>query len=283
MSKYHQDDTIHINHVTLGVSNINEALAFYQDLLKFQVIHISESEVSLTADGVTPLINLVPIKGAKKPKRHLGLYHLALLVPSRKELGKMLSHLLDSHYPLSGLSDHQVSEAIYLDDPDGNGIEIYADRYREQGYDWHAYRSDQLTMPMDYRKVLLEGENEPLESLHPNTIVGHLHLHVANIKKTETFFNQMIGFKTMFHWGDSAAFLADGNYHHHLGINTWNGLGAKPIEPDEIGLKNYTVIIPLKHKQAIVAAIIARGQQLTDANSLMISDPNGTPIYIKFQ
>ncbi|HOJ45017.1 MAG TPA: VOC family protein [Bacilli bacterium] len=282
MSVYHQGQMSRVSAVTLVVSDINKSLNFYAGILKLMPKSIANNEVDLSSDGITTLIKLIEVKGAKKPHHHLGLYHVALLLPSRKELGKTLAHLINEKYPLTGLSDHQVSEAIYLDDPDGNGIEIYADRPVVNGYDWHSYRSDQLTLPMDYRNVLLAGEGEPFTQLPTDTIIGHLHLHVDDLSKAKRFFTQGLGFSVMFDWGDSASFLATGHYHHHIGINTWNGKTATINSEHEIGIRNYTITLPDREKAVTIDRLSKLGYPIDSVNGIHTFDSNGTMVKLVF-
>ncbi len=278
MTKFHQSDCIKITQVTLGVTNIERALTFYRDVLKFKVSYLNNHSVGLSTKTGDNLIILKEILGATRPHRHAGLYHVALLLPSRQDLGMMLHHLIESGYPISGLSDHQVSEAIYLDDPDGNGIEIYADRATINDYDWHQYPANTLTVPLDYHAVLQSSDGANYEKIPDDTIIGHLHLHVANLQVAKSFFVETIGFVVKFDWGTSASFLASGGYHHHLGLNTWNGLYAKPIKSTDVGLHSYKITMPKKYQEKL-GKIYEQGKE---SSTYTFVDPNQTQLIVEF-
>ena len=233
-----------LGHVHLTVSDLERALAYYRNSLGFQ-LHRQEGSTAALGAGRDDLLLLTEIPGAQHPGRTTGLYHFAILVPSRLALAQSLQHMIDTNTRIGGWSDHLVSEAIYLSDPDGNGIEIYRDRPRTE---W-TYANEQIKMtvdPFDAKGVLAELTPDAPEwdGLHPDTILGHMHLHVAQLPQAVVFYRDVLGFGFMTGYGDSAAFLSAGGYHHHIGLNTWNGIGAPPSPPDSVGLREFTVHLP---------------------------------------
>ena len=188
---------------------------------------------------------LVEEPGARPGRGYTGLYHFALLLPARVELARWLAHAARTRIPLQGLSDHFVSEAIYLGDPDGHGIEIYADRPRER---WEGIVAQRMTtLPMDVDDLFRELDDpatEPFEGLPAGTVMGHVHLRVAAIPETVAFYRDLLGFGLMAQLGNQAAFLSAGGYHHHLGANTWESAGAPPPPAGTAALRHATIVLP---------------------------------------
>lgn len=233
-----------LGYVHLTVSNLERSLVFYQRSLGFQVYH-QEGDTAYLGAGKNDLLVLTEQPGAVRVPRTTGLYHFAVLVPSRLELARVLRNLVETETALDGGADHMVSEALYLSDPDGNGIEIYRDRPRS---DWE-YSDGTLKMgtdPLDYQGILseLQHDSNPWAGLAPGTILGHMHLHVASIPEAEKFYSDIIGFDVMVRYHPSASFLSAGGYHHHLGVNTWNGVNAPPPPPNAVGLRYFVVQLP---------------------------------------
>ena len=244
MSKFHQSNIIHFTNVTLKVRSLERVLKFYEGILGLKATNLGETKVSLSADGNLPLINLIEDKMASINPRHLGLYHFALLLPNRQTLAQLLLRLDEKSYPLHGASDHGVSEALYLQDPEGNGIEIYIDKDQRE---WPQKKGaiDMVSLMLDISGVMCELGNAPSSGLPPETQIGHLHFHVASLKDAQRFYNDVIGFQTVMHYGDGALFVSDGGYHHHLGLNTW--MPSKSNRKDsETGLIAYGLSVPDK-------------------------------------
>lgn len=228
----------HIGQVSLTVRNRSQSISFYRDVLGFES----------TPDGLRPpggriLIELHEQADAiPKPRRSTGLYHFAILVPSRAALGRSLRRLAEKHWPISGAADHMVSEALYLSDPDGLGIEIYRDRPRDT---WRSGPAGELAMgtdPLDLQAVHNEpGADTPWAGLEPGTVMGHVHLHVPHLDTAETFYCDGIGFEPMVRGYPGALFVAAGGYHHHLGLNTWVGVGAPAPPAHAVGLRSFTI------------------------------------------
>jgi catechol 2,3-dioxygenase len=233
-----------LGHVHLTVSDLDRSLEFYQQIIGLQ-LHRREGETAYLGAGRTSILALTGRTDARRVRGATGLYHFAILVPSRLALAYSLRRIAETQTPAQGFADHLVSEAIYLADPDGNGIEIYRDRPRDQ---W-PYQNGQLQMatdPLDIEGVLaeLEGQADPWSGLAPQTVLGHMHLHVANIAQAEAFYQGVIGFAVMLRYGPTASFLAAGGYHHHLGVNTWAGVGAPPPPADAVGLRWFVICLP---------------------------------------
>ncbi|MCG3209196.1 MAG: Catechol-2,3-dioxygenase [Anaerolineae bacterium] len=233
-----------LGHVHLTVANMARSLEFYRQSLGMQV-HWQNNESAGLGAGRRDILRLTENPQARRVPRTTGLYHFAVLTPSRPELARSLWRLAKTQTPLQGFADHGVSEAIYLADPDGNGIEIYRDRPRAE---W-PFVNGQLQMvtdPLDTDAILAELDGPPDESvgLHPDTVLGHMHVHVSSLLPAEEFYQNVIGFELMQHFGGQAAFLSAGGYHHHLGINTWAGVGAPPPPADAVGLRYFVVELP---------------------------------------
>lgn len=247
-----------IGYVHLTVANLDRSLRFYQENLGFQ-LHRRDDDTAYLGAGGPDLLVLTEQPGARPISGVTGLYHFAILTPSRLALAQSLRHLAETRTPLQGFSDHLVSEAIYLADPDGNGIEIYRDRPRSE---WPR-QNGQLQMatdPLDIQGILAELETQPAPwaGLEPETVIGHVHLHVATIPSAEAFYVGALGFDLILRYGPSASFISAGGYHHHLGLNTWAGVNAPPPPPDAAGLRYFTINLP---DSAALAAVVERIQQ----------------------
>src|SRR4051812_28785315 len=215
----------------LTVADLDRSVGFYTRDIGLQVLRREPGLAALGA-GRHPLLVLVEEPGARQGTGFTGLYHFALLVPDRPDLARWLAHAARERVALTGGSDHFVSEALYLDDPDGHGIEIYWDRPREH---WEGQVADRMTtMRLDRDGLLGELEDprtEPFGGLASGTVMGHVHLKVADIPSTVAFYRDTLGFGLMAALGDQAAFLAAGGYHHHIGANVWESAGAAAPPP----------------------------------------------------
>jgi catechol 2,3-dioxygenase len=240
---FHGQPNTFVCEVHLKISNLAQSVQFYTDIIGLQILSRSANMASLTADGVNTIVVLEEIDNATaNTGRKTGLYHIALLLPNRPQLANTLYHLLETRYPLQGASDHLVSEAIYLADPDGNGIEIYADRPEET---WKKYDGtiEMATNPLNAEDLLAQRDTELFVGLPPETIMGHIHLQVSSIKESEEFY-QALGFHAVNRYGLQALFISTGGYHHHIGLNTWNSAGSSAPSENEVGLKTFTVKFP---------------------------------------
>jgi catechol 2,3-dioxygenase len=230
-----------LGYVHLTISDMERSLFFYQQILGFQ-LQRQDGTTSHLGVGEKTLLALTEVSGAEYIPRRSGLYHYAILTPSRKALARSLKNLVDTETGLQGGADHLVSEALYLSDPDGNGIELYRDRPRSE---WQ-YENGNIKMgtePLDYRGILneIEGVSETWHGLEPSTRLGHIHMHVADLEQAASFYENILGFDYLMDYMGSAAFLSVGGYHHHIGLNVWNGIGAPPPPLDSVGLRYFTI------------------------------------------
>ena len=270
--------------VHLTIADLKRSLNFYQNSLGFK-IHRQAGRIAYLGAGAEDVLVLYENPQANPiQRRQTGLYHFAILVPSRWELARVLYQFAITETPIQGASDHTVSEAIYLADPDGNGIEVYRDRPREE---WTLPNGEIVmgTEALDLNGLLTElnDANIAWDGLSSETKIGHVHLHVDHIDTAEHFYGDVLGFDLMMRYGAMASFLAVGGYHHHLGINTWQGRGAPPPPSDSIGLRQYAIQLP---DQVDLAAVMER---LSEAHipfnqtdlGLEVHDPAGNGIVLQ--
>lgn len=237
MDRFHQEPNIYVGEVNIKVKNLENSITFYQNIIGFQILEKSERKAVLNADGKTPLVTLEqPADVIPKQGRMSGLYHFAILLPSRADLGGFLRHIIQTGYPL-GAADHYVSEALYLEDPDGNGIEVYRDRPSSE-WTWKNDLVNMATEQLDAEGILASSVAE-WDGLPPGTIMGHIHLHVGDLEKAKEFYTKGLGFDVVSYY-PQAVFLSSGRYHHHVAINTWQGAGAPTPPKNSVGLKWYT-------------------------------------------
>jgi catechol 2,3-dioxygenase len=269
----------HIGRVRLRVGDLERALAFYRGVLG---LNVNRDEGSTLTLG--DLIVLEEHPGiARRPARPVttGLYHVALLVPSRRELGRSLLGLHQVGYPLRGMSDHAVSESLYLDDPDGNGLEIYADRPRAL---WPVRDGVvQMTVdPMDVAGVIAAGRErpEPWTGLSPETVVGHVHFTVSALEPAVSFYRDVIGFDVMMSIPSLVAVSA-GGYHHHVNLNTW--AGERPARDSErvAGLSGWELRVPDGNaRKALIERVTAAGALAPSSNGIRARDPDAITVEI---
>ena len=232
--------------VHLTVTDLDRAVGFYQDPIGLRLHGRDDSGDHPTAamgTGGDDLLVLHENPAAQPPGRHAGLYHFALLFPTREEVARALQRLAVSRTPITGASDHGVSEAIYLNDPDGNGIELYGDRPREA---WPPPRSPRervgmFTEPLDVPDLIALVDGQDLvRHAEDGLRLGHMHLHVGDVEEAMRFYAGELGLEEMARY-PGAAFVAWDGYHHHLGFNTWRGEGVPPAPEDAVGLRHWTV------------------------------------------
>jgi catechol 2,3-dioxygenase len=232
---------VRLGAVHLTVADAGRSVAWYQRALGLRVHRHDPAEAEL-GDGAETVIVVHEDPQAHPPRRSAGLYHYALLYPSREELARAAMRLAATQTPIQGASDHRTHEAIYLADPDGNGIELAADRPRDA---WPAGLGyDAGPAPLDFEALLGSVTGEaPTDVVAPGLRMGHLHLHVGDIDAALAFYRDVIGFELQANLG-TAAFVAAGGYHHHLGVNVWNGRGVGPAPEHSTGLRRWTVELP---------------------------------------
>lgn len=237
--------------VALTVQNLDRSLAFYQQVVGLKVQWHNTHQAGLGV-GAGDLLLLTEFPTGRPANQYPGLYHFALLVPTRPDLARVLVHLAQSGVEL-GASDHLVSEALYLNDPDGHGIEIYADRPRSQ-WPLHNGQIQMATKALHVDSLVAEVERDPTwAGLPAGTIMGHIHLQVANIPQAKQFYTGVLGFDPIVDYGAMATFVSAGGYHHHLGLNTWHSAGAKPAPAEVLGLQQFTLVLP--HAQALTELV----------------------------
>lgn len=270
--------------VHLVVSDLDRSVGFYERAIGLTLRERSAGRAYLGA-GAEDLLVLIERPGAVSARGYCGLYHFALLVPARVDLARWLAHAARERIQLTGVADHYVSEAIYLSDPDDHGIEIYWDRPRET---WEGQVAQRMTtLPLDTQGLLGELKDparEPFERIAPDTVMGHVHLCVAEIPGTIAFYRDLLGFGLMARLGDQAAFLSAGGYHHHLGANTWESAGAAQPPPGTASLNAITIVLPSAADRDRLAARVADDGQAPEPESVdegvLVGDPSGNPIVL---
>lgn len=236
-----------IGSVTLNVSDPDRTRALYEEVLGFQNCSRVEGTETLAAPGGGPpllyLRKAVPNKSAAR--RSAGLFHVAYLLPSRAALGAVLSRIIAAGYPMQGAADHMVSEALYLADPEGNGIELYVDRPRT-AWQWKNGEVAMATDPLDLRSLLEEASTSWTggNTLPPETVIGHVHLQIGDLGRGEEVYNGLLGFDVTQRSYPGALFLSAGGYHHHIGLNIWGGRGIPPRREGERGLASFRITVP---------------------------------------
>ena len=279
------DPRVKIGSVSLTVADLDRSVHYYRHNIGLKLLVSRESTAVLGA-GTTPLVRLYELPGARTVRRVSGLYHFAILLPSRLELARTLKHLIETETRIDGASDHLISEALYLSDPDGHGIEIYRDQPRNN---WYDERGNLLgdTLPLDVESILGELANDAgaWDGLHPDTVMGHIHLHVANLASADRFYVNVLGFNkppTTIPI-PSASFLNAGGYHHHLGLNTWAGVGAPPPPDDAARLLSFEILLP---DAAALTSVVARlknaGIPLTKQEAgWLVQDPSYNSLLLR--
>ncbi|PFP31338.1 glyoxalase [Bacillus sp. AFS073361] len=277
MDQFHQAPNIYVGEVNIKVKNLDYSLIFYQNIMGFQVLEKSECKAVLTTDGKKPLLTLEqPKEVVVKTGRTSGLYHFAILLPSRADLAVFLRHMVQTGYPL-GAADHYVSEALYLNDPDGNGIEVYRDRPSSE-WKWNNGLVEMATEELDGNGIIAESEAEWI-GLPAGTLMGHIHLHVSNLQKAEEFYTKGLGFEIVSYY-PQAAFLSTGRYHHHIAINTWQGEGAATPPKNSVGLNWYTLVFPdtTAREKALSQLKQIGAPIMKEADYFITEDPSGNQI-----
>ena len=262
--------------VHLTVASLERSLAFYRESIGLEVL-AQTPEAATLGVGEKRLLELVEVPGAQPAPGRTGLFHFALLLPERRSLALWVAHALRERVRLAGASDHFVSEAIYLSDPDSHGIEIYADRPRAL---WEGQVAARMgTDPLDLEGLLGELEDPAAAAFDGQpfgTTMGHVHLQVSEIPATLAFYRDVAGFGLMAEYGGQAAFLAAGGYHHHLGANTWRSGGAGPPQPGAAALRRFEIVLPDEAgRAALVERLTAAGHEIEElAEGPLARDPS---------
>jgi catechol 2,3-dioxygenase len=280
---YRLPETTRLGRVTLQVADLERSLAFYQEVLGMRVVTRGAGFAALGAErGETPLLELRERGGVAPVARRglLGLYHFAILLPDRAALGRLLRHLAELGVR-AGSADHLVSEAIYLTDPDGLGIEVYADRPRET---WRLNGRElaMATDPLDVEELIRTAGADRWSGMPAGTVIGHVHLHVGDLDQAAVFYHQGLGFDKMVWNYPGALFLGAGGYHHHLGTNTW-AKGARPASDEDARLLEWEVLVPTgKDAAAALDSLVGIGvsvERVADGGTAR--DPWGTPVRVR--
>jgi catechol 2,3-dioxygenase len=266
--------------VRLQVADLDRSLAYYERVIGLGVLDRSEGAAQLGAEPGRPLIELRQRPGARPvPRRgRLGLYHFAILLPERAALGRFVRHLGELDVP-AGMSDHLVSEAIYLSDPDGLGIEVYADRPRDR---WE-YQGGQIVMatnPLDVSDLLAAAGESTWTGAPPGTLIGHIHLFVGDLERSAAFYERGIGFDRTVWSYPGALFMSAGGYHHHLGTNTW-AAGAPPAAEADARLLEWELLVPGTRDAAHALERLAAAGAPVQREAGVARDPWGTAVRIR--
>jgi len=271
----------HVGAVHLQIGDLQRSVDYYRGVLGMEVLEHGAGRASVGVKGAAPLAYLVENKGVSPVSRRgrFGLYHFALLLPDRVALGRFAAHVLRLGLR-PGMADHSVSEALYLNDPDGLGIEVYADRPRAS---W-TYRGEELVMttdPLDVGSLITAGAGEDWNAAPAGTTMGHVHLHVGDLAKAEAFYHRSLGFDKTVWTYPGALFFSAGGYHHHLGTNIWSpGPSARA---DEAKLLEWEIVVPERRQTYVVAqSLRAGGYAVDDAPcGVRTYDPWGTRVYVR--
>lgn len=279
------DPHISLGEVKLKISQLERSIRFYEEVVGLKVLSLDEAkrEVSFTADGKTTLLVLEEVPNALVPQRrsHAGLYHFAILLPDRQALSLALRNLIRSGIHI-GQADHLVSEALYIEDPDHNGIEIYRDRPRSE---WRQDAGGNYVMasdPLDMDSLLAESSGLEWSGLPSGTVIGHIHLHVGDLRTSKAFYEGKLGFDVVGDYAQmSAVFVSAGGYHHHIGMNIWAGIGAVLPPSKAVGLSYFTIVFPTAaSREAWLAALLAEGIETKQQDlAVVVHDPSGIAIH----
>jgi catechol 2,3-dioxygenase len=270
-------DATRLGAVHLTVTDLDRSLAYYEDAIGLQV-HRRDGATAALGAGAEDLVVLHEDPAARPAGRHAGLYHVALLYPSREELARVTMRLAVTRVPIQGASNHGTHEAIYLPDPDGNGLELAADFPREQWPDIsgpEGYGGGPAPVDIDDLLASVAGESLTRHAA-PGLTVGHVHLHVGDLDASTAFYRDGLGFEVMTHLG-TAVFVSAGGYHHHVGFNVWRGRGVPPVLADAVGLRHWTLVVDGPDELAAVRErlVVIGAPVEPHGDGLLTRDPSG--------
>lgn len=279
------DPHISLGEVKLKVSQLSRSILFYEEVVGLKVLQHDEVNriATFTADGKNTLLVLEEVPNAVVPQKrsHAGLYHFAILLPDRRSLSLSLRNLIQSGIHI-GQADHLVSEALYISDPDHNGIEIYADRPREEWKRDSEGNYVMATEPIDWENLLAESNDLQWNGLPHGTVIGHIHLHVGDLRKSRAFYEGKLGFDVVGDYAQMAAvFVSAGGYHHHIGMNIWAGAGASLPSANTVGLSYFTIVFPSSaSRETWLEHLRGEGTPLTAQDSAyVVHDASGITIH----
>ena len=273
-----------IGKVRLRVADIGALSEFYERVVGLRGVERDGDLVRLGPDGGAPLVELVSAPtAAPPPSFSTGLFHMAILVPDRAELARSLRRVIEQGWRLTGASDHLVSEALYLRDPEGNGIEIYRDRPRDQWGHSDTGEIRMATLPLDLDGVLADegASDQPANGMPAGTTMGHVHLRVADIPAAEAFYNGALGLEVMVRSYPGALFVAAGGYHHHVGLNTWESQGAPAPPEGSLGLDRWELVLPDEDERDAAAGRVGEtGDPVHSGDGVLARDPAGNHVLL---
>ncbi|GAA0301964.1 catechol 2,3-dioxygenase [Gracilibacillus halotolerans] len=275
---FHTKPTTFVGHVKINVQDLQRSIQFYKEIIGFEILEQTSTTAKLTTDGKTSILSLEQPENAKpKQGRTSGLYHFAILLPTKTDLANIVVHLVENGIRL-GSSDHLVSEALYLNDPDGNGIEIYIDRAPSE-WTWNEEEVVMTVDPLNF-EALLQHRGDAWKGLPKETVMGHIHLHVAELKETEKFYVDGLGMDVVSRYSGQALFLSSNKYHHHIAVNVWNGVGAPQPEKNSAGLQSYTLVYANEEAiKEVVSNLNNLGATVTEESGVYVThDPSGNRI-----
>jgi catechol 2,3-dioxygenase len=280
LAPYTIDSKTTVGAVTLAVADLDKMTFFYQHTIGLTVLDQTARTTDLGLDS-SPLVSLLERPDGTQFPRATGLYHLAIRLPSQADLGGWLQHLIESQYPLDGAGDHLVSEALYLTDPEGNGIEVYRDRPRESWQrDGQGIKMD--TLPVNFDELLAVAPPTDFTGMPSGTRMGHVHLRVDDVPQSMRFYCDLLGFDRMAEL-PGAGFVSAGGYHHHIGMNTWASRGASPPPAGSLGLVEYVIQLPnTETRAALLERLQAAGYPYQPtAEAIRLHDPAGNGIVLR--
>ena len=275
-------DETRLGAIRLRAGDVGLMRDFYQRVIGLRPLP-AEGGIAALGAGDGPLVELHPDPDAPvRPPRTTGLFHLALLVPTRADLARSLRRVWEAGWQLSGASDHLVSEALYLSDPEGNGIELYRDRPRDE---WPRTGEgvEMATLPLDLEGLLSEaGGDEDAPAMPDGTILGHVHLQVTYLQEAEHFWVDGVGLDVMLRLYPDALFTSAGGYHPHVGLNTWAGAGAPPPPPGARGLEWFEIVLPNENALAATRERLAAVAAVDEEDGSLLSvDPSGNVVLVR--
>ncbi|MBI4417950.1 MAG: VOC family protein, partial [Ignavibacteriales bacterium] len=249
-----------VDEVVLRVKDQGGVGRFYQDIMGLREIGRTPGLIRFSATGEEPALLVLQGDSAAKPRRHTspGLFHIAFLFPGRKELARTVRHIAERQWRFHGFADHGVSEAIYLSDPEGNGLELYRDRPSEQ-WPRNGKRIGMVTAQLDVRGLVDEVSGQQrYDSVHPETMIGHIHLQVSQLDRSALFYHGVLGLDVTQEDYPGALFLSADGYHHHIGLNIWNSSGSAPAPEYSAGLLSFRLRFP----RGRIADILSKARSL---------------------
>lgn len=283
----HLPEETSIGHVCLRVGNLDRALHFYADSLGLQEVERTADSTTLSATGELPAVVVLRERAgaARRPANTTGLFHVAIRLPTRYALARVFRRLLSRRYPFHGFSDHGVSEALYLADPDGNGLELYADRPRGQWpYDERGGIA-MVTQRLDTKALLqlVEDDDTSWAGIDPATDIGHVHLQVSSLERADQFYHDVLGLDVSQRSYPGALFFSAGGYHHHVGANVWNSKGGSPAPDDTADLVYFQLLVPdAQAWQALLARAEAASVTIEqrDETSALLRDSDSIAVEV---